>query len=135
MNQSDDSQGIVIDEGKFASIDFRRRSEIRILQGFGIAKEDIESATEPELFRNVETGSVFIVKDEEVCFVCVKLNGHNAGGGENAVAIGGKYRLCGGWRDFGIEGSVVVGVSLSRVVYPIPGKIFGPRERRALRHA
>ena len=136
MDRSDYSQGIVLSPERFADVDFRKDSESRILRAFGITRKDLDSAIEPSLFRSIENGQAFIVKyDERVAFVAVKLNGHNAGGGDNSVAIGGKYTIFGGCHDFAKSGSLVVGIPLNQVVFPIPGKVFTHRERRALRHA
>lgn len=135
MSRRNSPQGIVLPAARYASIDMRKTSEARILRAYGIGKLQMALADKPYLFSDLEVGRAFVVKEKDVCFVCCKLNEHNACGGDNSVVIGGKYRLFGGWWDFAKSGSVIVGVRGSSVVFPIPGKVFGPRERRSLRHA
>lgn len=135
MSRRNAPQGIVLPDARYASIDMRKPREARILRAYGIGRELLASSDKPRLFSDLEVGMAFVVKEDDVCFVCCKLNGHNAGGGDNSVVIGGKYRLFGGWWDFAKSGSVIVGVRGSSVVFPIPGKAFDARERRSLRHA
>ena len=134
MDKSDYSQCIVLSPERFADVDFRKDSECRILRAFGITREDMDSAISPCLFPEMEKGQAFVCKTETRCYVLVKLNNNNAGGGDNSVDIGGKSTLFGGLHDFR-NGSIVVGVRTRCVCFPIPGKIFDNRERRALRHA
>ena len=134
--KNDFPQGIVAKDREYADINLKDRKESRILWAFDLTRKDLDSAIEPSLFRSLENGQAFIVKyDERVTYVAVKLNGHNAGGGDNSVAIGGKYSIFGGYHDFDRSGSLVVGIPLNQVVFPVPGKVFTHRERRALRHA
>ena len=101
IKKNDFPQGIVAKDREYAEINLREWKESRIIRGFGLAREDLDSAIEPSLFRSLENGQAFIVKyDERVTYVAVKLNGHNAGGGDNSVAIGGKYTIFGDYHDF-----------------------------------
>lgn len=135
MSRNDYPQGIVVKQREYAEVSLIDRRESRILRAFGFSRADLASAKEPSLLRSLDNGQAFLVKeDENTSFVCVKLNGHNAGGGDNSVAIGGKFRVFGEPHDFS-TGSVIIGVQLNAVVFPIKGKVFNQRERRALRHA
>lgn len=134
MKANDFSQGIVIGPEPKANLDLRKGEQSRILRAFGFTAEDIKAADKPCLFDEVEVGQAFLTRTATVCYVSVRLNHNNAGGGDNSVVIGGIYPLFGGWHDF-YNGSVVVGFRKSAVVYPIPGKQFDRRERRALKNA
>ena len=135
MNHRGFPSGVVLLPAECETIDLRRRCESRILRAYGIGRAEMMSAKRPALFDEIETGQAFVVKDHRSCFVCCKMNDHNAAGGDNCVVLGGKIFQLGRERDFSTEGSLIAGIRAGTVVFPIPGKVFGPRERRSMRRA
>ena len=115
-------------------LDLRKNSQSRVLKAYGFREEEINSAREATAFRNLPVGAAFIVKKQLSSYVAVKLSDANPGGSNNAVVIGGIFPISKGFHDFTI-GTLLCGFSAFATVYPIAGKRFDKRERRALINA
>ncbi len=134
IKRNDYAQGIYVESFRAPGFSLRRYSDSRVLNAFGITREEIRGVRRPALFGDLATGSVFVFRSPSDHFVGVKLNSGNAGGGNNCAVIGGRFHVNGKPHDFR-EGSIVVGVMQDVVCYPIDIRRFDARERRAIRHA
>lgn len=135
MKRNDYAQGIYVESLRAPSFSLKRYADSRVLNAFGFTREEIRNAKRPALFGDLAVGTAFVFRSPSDCFVGVKLNSGNAGGGNNCAVIGGRFHVGGKPHDFR-EGSIVVGVMQDVVCYPIrEHSFFDARERRAIRHA
>ena len=112
----------------------RDMAKSKILKAYRFTRAEIDSAEEPTLFGKLEVGQCFVCRKSDGDFVAVKISGQDVESGENCVVIGGIFKIINGEHDFSI-GSLLIGVRDRFVVFPIPGRTFDERERRALRNA
>lgn len=134
VKANDYAQGIYVESFRAPRFSLKRYADSRVLNAFGITREEISDAKRPALFGDLAAGDAFVFRSPSDCFVAVKLNSGNAGGGNNCAVIGGRFHVGGKPHDFR-EGSIVVGVMQDVVCYPIENRRFDARERRAIRHA